>query len=463
MRAGNRVRGAWAIVAASTLALSACGGGGGSEDDNTITMWTLEDVQARLEATERIVDEFSQQSGVDVEVVAISEDQFSQQLAARAAAGNLPDVIAALGLSQVNELGVNDLLNTEAAASIVEDLGADTFSDRALQLTRDPEGNQLGVPSDGWAQLLFYRRDLFEQAGLPEPTTYDDILAAAQALDSGDIAGITAATAPGDGFTQQTFEHLALANDCELVDDEGNVTLDSENCVNSIQWYTDLMSQYGPSGAQDVDQTRATYFAGRAAMVIWSSFLLDELAGLREDAPPTCPECRDDPSYLSDNTGIVSALQGPDGDEPAQYGEIVSWAITADASDRTAEFVTYMMDDAYIDWLSLAPEGKVPVRQGTQENPTEFIDTWPSLEAGETRKEPLDSLYDQETLRAVAQSPDTFQRWGFEQGSGALAGAMLAELPVPQAISEVLNGGLTPEEAAARAQEDVQRIADTVG
>ena len=37
-------------------------------------------------------------------------------------------------------------------------------------------------------------------------------------------------------------------------------------------------------GNQDADTTRATYFAGDAAMVIWSSFLLDELAGLRNDA-----------------------------------------------------------------------------------------------------------------------------------------------------------------------------------
>ena len=26
-------------------------------------------------------------------------------------------------------------------------------------------------------------------------------------------------------------------------------------------------------------------------MIIWSSFLLDELAGLSNDARPTCPQC----------------------------------------------------------------------------------------------------------------------------------------------------------------------------
>ena len=82
-------------------------------------------------------------------------------------------------------------------------------------------------------------------------------------------------------------------------------------------------------GAQDVDTTRATYFSGKAAMVVWSSFLLDEMAGLRNDALPTCPECKADPAYLAKNSGIVTAIAGPDG-QPAQFGEITSWAITKD-------------------------------------------------------------------------------------------------------------------------------------
>ena len=52
------------------------------------------------------------------------------------------------------------------------------------------------MPSDGWAQLLFYRKDLFEAAGLKEPTTYADVQAAAKELNKGKTAGIVAATAP---------------------------------------------------------------------------------------------------------------------------------------------------------------------------------------------------------------------------------------------------------------------------
>ena len=64
-------------------------------------------------------------------------------------------------------------------------------------------------------------------------------------------------------------------------------------------------------GGQDADTTRAAYFAGKAGMIVWSSFLLDELAGLRNDALPTCGECRDDKTFLAQNSGVVTAIKGP--------------------------------------------------------------------------------------------------------------------------------------------------------
>jgi multiple sugar transport system substrate-binding protein len=70
--------------------------------------------------------------------------------------------------------------------------------------------------------------------------------------------------------------------------------------------YANLIKKTSVPGNQDADTTRATYFAGNAAMVVWSSFLLDELAGLRKDALPTCPQCKKDPQWLAKNTGILT-------------------------------------------------------------------------------------------------------------------------------------------------------------
>ena len=218
------------------------------------------------------------------------------------------------------------------------------------------------------------------------------------------------------------------------------------------------------AGAQDVDTTRATYFAGKSAMIIWSSFILDELAGLRNDALPTCPECKDDPKFLAENSGVVTALQGPSGTEPAQFGEVVSWVATVGADeDAATQFISYMMEEGYSDWIGFAPEGKIPTRQGTADEPTKYVDEWSTLPAGVDTKAPLSDFYDAETLDALRTSPDTIQRWAITQGAGELLGATLSELPVAQAVNRVTTGEVDGTEAAAQADEDVTSIQDSLG
>jgi multiple sugar transport system substrate-binding protein len=442
-----------AVLSAALLAatcLAACGDDSEQATDR-ITVWTEENLEDRMAVQKQIIAEFTQKTGVKVDLVGVAEDQFSQVITSAAAAGDLPDVIGALPLASVRELEANDLLDTGAAGRIVDRLGRDTFSARALELDSS-EGELLAVPSDGWAQLILYRKDLFERAGLQPPDTYEALQAAAAKLNTGGTAGITLAVAPKDAFTAQSFEHIALANGCQLVDDAGNVTLDSPPCVRAFDFYAGLARDHSVKGMQDIDSTRATYFSGKAAMMIWSSFVLDELAGLRKDALPSCPECRDDPEWLAKNTGVVTALKGPDGSAPAQYGEIVSWAIMRDsATDPATQFVSYMMNEGYERWIGMAPEGKFPTRKG-------YADKWDRLPAGVDTKKPLADVYPAEVLDALRTSPDTFGRWGIPQGQGKLVGATMGELPVPTALSAIVNGSLTAQAAATQAKTEVETI-----
>jgi multiple sugar transport system substrate-binding protein len=445
------------------LAMTACGGDDSGGGDGTLLVWTVEDTADRVQAQKKLLAEFTEKTGIETELVAVAEGQLTTVLSSAASSGELPDVIGALSLPIVNQLRTDDLLDTEAAAAVVEELGADTFAERALELTRDGD-TQLAVPSDGWAQLLYYRKDLFAKAGLEPPTSYAAIQAAAARLDQGGVAGIAASTTPADAFTHQTFEHIALANGCQLVGDDGTPTLDSDQCVEAFRFYGDLIREHSVAGNQDVDTTRATYFSGKAAMVIWSSFLLDELAGLRNDALPNCPECQADKAFLAKNTGVVAGLTGPDGSSPTTFGEVVSFAILQEAAtDEAKQLVSYLMGDGYADWLAVAPEGKVPVRTGTADDPQAYVEQWRELEAGVDTKAPLARFYDEETLKAVEGSPDTFTRWGFTQGHGELAGAVTGQLVVPKALANLVNGAGDAQSAAGEANEQTATIAEELG
>jgi multiple sugar transport system substrate-binding protein len=448
------------------LAAAGCGGGGndngGGGGGKSITFWTAEDLSERVAQINKIAQGFTQKSGIQVKVVGIAEDQLASQIQSASAAGSLPDVMGALSLGFVHNLATDDLVDTDATNEVIDGLGRDTFSERALSLVQE-DGKPVGIPSDTWTQLLVYRKDLFQKAGLDTPDTFDKILNAATKLNQPGQAGIVAATKANDSFTQQTFEYFALANGCQLTDDAGKIQLTSPACVNTFKFYGDLIKNGSTKGGQDADTTRAAYFAGKAAMIVWSSFLLDELAGLRKDALPTCKECRGDKRFLSKNSGVVTAISGPDGGEPTQFGEVTSYAIVKDKNtDAAKQFVQYMMSDGYADWLAIAPEGKFPTRAGTKDNPKEYTQAWAKLKAGVDEKQPLSALYPPEVLDALTKSTDTMNRWGFQQGQGKLVGAQLAELPVPKALAAELDGQLTPDAAAKQAQADVEEIAQSI-
>lgn len=457
------------IALASLLVAAGCGGGGGGEgggqapaDDGTLTVWTTEDQADRVAAQQKIMDKFASSAGTKVKLVTVAEDQLTTVLTSAVAAGDSPDVIGALSLNGVNQLTTDELLDTAAAKAVVDELGSNTFVKRTLELTSKGD-QQLAVPSDAWTQLLFYRKDLFAAAGLSEPKTYADIQKAAAALKKGKTAGIVAGTTPADAFTVQAFEQVAEANGCQLVDDAGNIALTSPQCQESFTFYADLIKNTSVKGNQDADTTRATYFAGDAAMVIWSSFLLDELAGLRKDALPTCPQCKSDPNFLVKNTGIVTTMQGPGGSTPAAFGEVVSWAVLTEASPKAKDLVKYMMGEGYLEWLGIAPEGKVPTRSGSASSPSEYADGWAKLKAGVDKKAVLSTIYPPEVLQAIVDSPSSFERWGILQGQGPLAGAVAGQFVIPKALANMINSGADAATASAEAQKAAEQIKTDLG
>ncbi|AVH60734.1 MULTISPECIES: ABC transporter substrate-binding protein [Streptomyces] len=440
--------------------LSGCSSGstGPGKPDREITVWSQENLPDRVAAQQKIIDGFEKETGVKVRLVGVDEGQMPQLIMSAAASGTLPDVIGAAPMGQVWQMYTNGLLNTSIPKEIISELGSGTFNANALDLTSDGK-TSLGVPSDAWLQLLVYRKDQFDQKQLAAPDTYDRALGAAKALTTKGHDGISAATDPGDVFTSQSFESLALANDCQLVDTSHEVALESPQCETAFKTYDELARTYGAPGTQTVDSTRATYFAGQSSMIIWSSFLLDELAGLRKDALPSCPECRKDPEYLASNSGIVTAMKGPDASEAAQFGEITSWVTTKTAETAASrEFIEYMMGTGYESWFGMAPEGKIPVRQGTATQPERYINAWRHSEIGVDTKKPFDQVFPASLLNQLADGVSNMRRWGITQGEGALVGATNGELPVPKAIGAMTTGQTSPSEAAREAGDEVAAL-----
>ena len=403
-----------------------------------LRFWTTEEQPERLARQEAMAEAFAEASGHTVQVIPVSENDLGTRATAAFAAGDLPDVIYHT-LQYAAPWAEAGILDTDAATDVVEQLGAKTFAPGALEMA-SVEGGYASVPVDGWTQMLVYRADLFAEKGLEPPNSYANVLAAVAELHNPpDMYGFVAATKIDENFMSQVLEHVFLANGVSPVGPGGIQPLDEAATIEVLEFYK-AIAEASPPGDLYWDQSRTLYFSGNAAMIIWSPFILDELAGLRDSAPPTI---NDDPMSrdLAAATGVVTNFSGPSNPDGAAWGDVRYFGITSDAStDAAMEFVAYSMGEGYGQTLSIAPEGKFPVRRGTADDPTKFADLWATLDVGVDRKAPLGELYEASMIKEIVDGLDVAQRWGVSDGQLSAASKIINSQVINRFVREYIDG-----------------------
>ena len=412
-----------------------------------LRFWTTEEQPERLAVQEQIAAEFQDATGIEVQVIPVNESDLGTRTTAAFAAGDLPDVIYHTLQYALpwTEAGVLDI---DAATETIEALGADTFAPRSLELVGVEDG-YASVPVDGWTQMIVYRKDLFDEAGLEAPTTYEAIIAGIEKLHNPpELFGFVAPTKIDENYMSQVLEHVFLANGVSPVGADGFQALDPAKTTEVLEFYK-AIAEASPPGELYWQQSRELYFGGKAAMIIWSPFILDELAGLRDSAPPTV---NDDPTSreLAEKTGIVTTFAGPSNPDGAAWADIRYFGITADADiDSAIEFIKFSMNEGYPRTLGIAPEGKFPVRRGDGSDPEAFVAVWSALPVGVDRKAPLAEIYPAEVIDEIVAGLDTADRWGVADGQLALASKMINS----QAMNRVVRQYIDREIDAAAAVE----------
>ena len=422
-----------------------------------ITFWTTEVEQDRLEIQRDIAQGFTHKTGIGVRVIPVQENLLAERVTAAYAARSLPDVLFhpidfTIGWAEAG------ILDHRSATQVVNQLGKETFGKGPLNLVR-VSGGYAAVPVDGWGQLLVYRKDLFAKKGLPVPDRWDRILKAAQTLHNPPLIwGFEVATDPGERYTQQVFEHFALSNNVALTDKSGNIDIDTSEMVQTLEFYKSLR-RFSPPGNLYWLHTRIDYLSGRAAMIIWSPFILDELSGLRRDQPVVLDIAKGESGFLAKNTGFVTVIQGQKGF--AQYGQINYLGITQDADKVLAkQWVAFLLNEGYLRWLGMAAEGKLPVRKGTKDAPNRFIAGWKELEFGVTTRAKISEFYGMDVVKAIVAGVDGFDRWGFAEGKGALVSKIYGTKVVTKILKRFLDGELSAKDAARMMDERVKGLED---
>ena len=417
-----------------------------AEPHPSITVWVNETSAAHKTMLDQMAADFEAQHSVDVDMVLVSPQLLPDLVNTAVLSDTLPDIIIhplefSVGWA---ERGVFD---TAANAAALTQLGADTFNPSDLDLVQTSGGQPAALPTSGYHQLVIYRTDWFDERNLSAPNTFRALAAAAEATIDRDnlIAGFVVPTESNLVTTQQIFEHMALANGCQLVDEAGEIQLLDPACAEALTFYYTIINQNSPIGVQTDTSTRNAYLAGRTGLIMGPPSLLPQLAGLDPAAPPRCPECTATPDFLAQNSAFLTDING------AECGNMSLLGITSTAERETAVlFATYWFTEGYEQWLAVDPERKVPMRWGTPDNPRQFIDSWGSQPLAGS-DETLESLYGPDVVAVLREGIATTGRWGLPQGQGELITTLYEELTLSIVLQEMLSGYFSSDQSIIEA------------
>ena len=446
-----------------------------------LIVWLNEDSAEAEAAVKKIGATFQTQFGRDVEFIYIDSDSIPELARIAKEKNQLPDIIFH-NLEQNGGLLKEGIIDPIAATSVIKLLGESSFWPQALTILPPQEGNYPAIPSDGWQQLVIYRKDWFNSAELPPPDNFDALLQAATQFHTLDydakdfdydetvknadkvVTGITLPTEQDLPMTQRVFEQFALANGCSLINPDGTTGLSNPNCLATFQFYTDLINQYSPLGYQTDVSAMKGFLGGRTSIIVTTPNILPMLAGVDPLYLPQCTECQQNRQFLIANSGFLTHLEGNSTEKrPISVGQINYLGITSSADSVTAEqFAQWWFTEGYTTWLSVKPETKLPLRHGEGDD-NRYWDAWRNLpvKGSDQSLDQLIQVDGKPISDLLLDGLVGIKRWGISEGNSSLTSAIYETPRFAPILQRMLSGFVTPEDALVSAESELANFIPT--
>lgn len=254
------------------------------------TVRILAVTSSQFQAHEARFAEFEEATGIDVEVDYVPFPNMREALTAEMIGGGGDyDVVS------IMDQWVPSLTNLiQPITAGIEAQGTDLSDFPAAHMRHGMvDGEIIGLPVRGHVQLMFYRTDLFEEAGVEVPQTWADVVTASQAIqEATDASGIALPYGRLNGQNLMVWMNLLWGHGGDLFDDAGQPIFNSDAGVMATEQYINFLTvdEIAPAGsAVFVEQDAVNSFKqGNSAMLpVWwwvSSQLTDpEQSTITED------------------------------------------------------------------------------------------------------------------------------------------------------------------------------------
>lgn len=293
----------------------------------------------------------------------LSWGDYTQKILSAVQAGNPPDISG-------GDSGIPFNMDAQGQALDLSDLYQEWEADGTLEdmvpwahEKWDYNGKRPGVTWQLDTRAIFYRKDLFQQAGIEPPTTWDELLAAAKALHNPEkgIIGLAIPGKQGSYDTDQFYMTLVFQAGGGLADENGNATFNTPEQLKALEFEKQLVDCCTAKGTPSWTFTEVmkAFEQGQAAMAFGGGWFIGDI---KNNAPKIFP-----------NTGVLPVLIGPGGPE-AQHSVAFAnpWMIynQTEHPEEAKTFLKWMMQKENLRKLYASdPGGKWPVFRSLLNDP----------------------------------------------------------------------------------------------
>jgi multiple sugar transport system substrate-binding protein len=233
-----------------------------------IPFFTTESDPNQLAVLQRLINEYqSLHPDIEIDIILASPSSRGRRLLTALASG------ADLGIFEIEPTLISDWIESGYIIpldDVVDHIGRSEYLPGSLT---EQNGHVYAIPYATSIYGLWVREDLLSQAGLPLPTTYEELLHAAQALTNGSMYGI-ALPAGQNAATVNYFSTFLWQNGGDYFSCDGQVTFGEPHALEALNRWAEL-AQSAPPGystwsySEQID----AFLSGRVAMAMYGGRL----------------------------------------------------------------------------------------------------------------------------------------------------------------------------------------------
>ncbi len=350
-----RTSSAFALCVAATAAMA-------DSHATTITIATVNN--GDMIRMQGYTDQFTEQTGINVEWVTLEENVLRQRVTTDITTNGGQFDIMTIGMYETPIWGANGWLVA------LDGLSAEYDVDDILPAMRaglSYDGTLYAAPFYGESSMVMYRTDLMEAAGLemPDAPTWQFIREAAAAMDDPEngVNGVCLRGKAGWGEGGAFITVTGNSFGARWFDEEWNAQFDQPEWAEALNFYVNLMNDYGPDGyaTNGFNENLSLFQQGLCGMWIDATVAASFVTNPND-------------SEVADSVGFALAPNSEGVDRRSNW--LWAWALAIPAGTQQAEaaqtFIEWATSREYIE-LVAENEGWANVPPGARtslyENP----------------------------------------------------------------------------------------------